>query len=113
MINKEIMRVFNDLNIPCFYSVAPKNNYDKYCIFSIYKEQELGIYEGSAIKVVYYCSINYWYKKPEDGIKYTEIKRALKANKMIVRDVVDLPMSNGYYGKNFNIKIVRLLNQDE
>lgn len=113
MINEEIMNVFKELNIPCFYMSAQNNNHEKYAIFSIFKEQEVGIYEGQAIKIIYYVSINYWYKKPQYSVMYTQIKRALKANKMIVRDVTDLPMSNGYYGKNFNIKIVRLLNQDE
>ncbi len=109
MINKEIMEVFDSLGIPCFYMEAPKTTSNKYALFSIFKEQEIGVYDNEAKKVVYYITINYWCKSPQDTIKYTEIKRALKNAKMIVRDVVDIPPHNGYYGKSFSVKVTRLI----
>ena len=113
MINNEVKSVFDKLNIPFYYNVAPKNNHNCYVIFSIIKEKDVGLYDYEHIKVDYYCSINFWYKSPQDYEKYVDIKKALKSNKMIIRSIADLPVSNGYYGKNFSIKITRLLNNEE
>ena len=115
MINSEVKAVFDELEIPFFYMQADNHNHTKYVIFSIFKEQDLGLYsngeEANYIKTVYYCTLNYWYKAPQDGVRYTDIKRELKTNKIMVRDIVDLPPHNGYYGKSFQLKIVRLIEQ--
>lgn len=116
MINAEIKKIFDELEIPFFYMQAENHNHNAYVIFSIFKEQDLGLYsngdDADYIKTVYYCTLNYWYKTPQDGMKYTEIKKTLKANKVMVRDIVDLPPHNGYYGKSFQLKITRLNEQD-
>lgn len=109
MINQEVKQVMDKLNIPFFYMTAPINNHNSYCIFSIYKEQETGVYDNDVFKVDYYCTLNFWYKTPQEGLRYTEIKRALKNAKIIVRDVIDLAPHNGYYGKSFSLKITRLI----
>lgn len=113
MINKEVKEIFDKLNIPFYYMVAPKNNHNYYVIFSIIKEQDMGLYDCDNIKVEYYCSLNFWYRNPQDCALYLDIKKAFKQNKVQVRNVVDLPVSNGYYGKSFNLKITRLLNNEE
>lgn len=109
MINKFIIDILKSINIPCYYMQAPKTRDDAYCIFSIFKEQDIGLYDNDNLKEVYYCTLNYWYSSPQDVLKYSEIKNLLKKNKVVIRDIVDMPVHEGYYGKSYSLKITRLL----
>ncbi|UUV14798.1 hypothetical protein CDIFMA2_04410 [Clostridioides difficile] len=100
-INKLIIETIESLDIDTFYIEASKGK-DKYCVFSIYKENEEDIFDNLHSSIKYYITVNYWFRNPMDAELYKEIKKKMKLNKFKIDGCRDLPKTGDYYGKNID-----------
>lgn len=107
MINEKIIEIIEGLGIPVYYRHAPKILDDYYCLFNIYNEKDISVYDNTSHKTRYMCMINFWCKEGKYLDKYLDIKKALKTDKkhIKIRQITDLEDEN-YYGKSFNIEVI-------
>lgn len=107
----EIFNILKSININAYYQECT-NKMDEYVVYSIYQEKDTEVADNKSNAVLYYITINYWYKKDNRKLsgRYKKIKNAMKSNGFKFDGCVDLT-GETHFGKNMDFKI-KVWNED-
>lgn len=103
-----IKNTVKSLDIECYYSAA-ESRLDNYAIYSVDTESETEHFDNKNFAIEYNVSIKYFYKKPNQMMKYREIINAMKKNGFSFITAYDDGKKDPYYIKEMEFVYVNII----